>query len=287
MRSRFTKAWVGILFLATALLPALHATVALHSDRSSPFDLAVSGTLEGVPSGGTRYVRYADLRALPTTKLRVTGEFVQGDQEITVVFLSDLCQAMPVSAGTDCLVATCNDLYVSIFPQTFISAYRPFLVVEINGAGPDKWSRGDLGGDPGPYVITVSSRLVPEADHYLALEHKKPWGVVAIEFAHFADKFAEAYQGPWSTLSPRAASGRQLWIDSCASCHAGPGQPDAATKSHLAFSILKAIAQGDPGLVRNYVRHPTSVIATAKMEAHPYYTDEQLDAIIAFITAEP
>ena len=37
----------------------------LHRERALPTDLAVAGRLTGVPAGETRYVRWADLRALP------------------------------------------------------------------------------------------------------------------------------------------------------------------------------------------------------------------------------
>jgi hypothetical protein len=265
---------------ARAMLP-------LQAERSSRFDLAVTGALTGVPDGARRYVRYADLCALPTTKLLISDEFVQGSQEVTVVFLSDLWQAMPVQPAADCLLATCQDEYASVFRREFIATYRPFLVLKINGAGPDQWSGHGPASDPGPYAITVSSALVPAANNFLSLEHKKPWGVVTLEFARYAEKFHDAYDGRWATLSPRAAAGRELWVNACASCHPGPGRTFSGTKSHQAFAILAAIVRGDPALFRQYVRQPTSVSVDAKMEEHGYFTGEQLQELIAFITAEP
>jgi hypothetical protein len=269
------------------LLPAARAMLPLHPDRSSPFDLAVAGGLAGVPEGATRYVRYADLRALPTTKLHLADEFRRGDQEVTVVFLADLWKELPLAPDADCLLATCTDEYAGIFRRGFIDTYRPFLVLEIDDRGPSQWSGRGFFDDPGPYAITVSSALAPAAAQFLSLEHKKPWGVTTVAFARYAEKFHDAYAGPWAMLSPRATAGREMWINACASCHLGPGDTFSGTKSHQAFAILQAVAKGNPALFRQYVRQPTSVIAGAKMQEHAYFTDEQLNALIAFITAEP
>jgi hypothetical protein len=272
---------LGLFALADA-----RAMLPLQVARSSSFDLAVTGALAGVPDGARRYVRYADLCALPTTKLLISDEFVQGSQEVTVVFLSDFWKALPVQPDADCLLATCQDEYASVFRREFITAYRPFLVLKINGAGPDQWSGHGPASDPGPYAITVSTTLAPAASNFLSLEHKKPWGVVTVEFARYAEKFHDAYAGRWASLSVRAAAGRELWVNACASCHAGPGHIFSGNKSHQAFAILAAIARGDPALFRRYVRQPTSVSADAKMEEQGYFTDDQLQEIIAFIAAE-
>jgi cytochrome c2 len=275
-----------LLALGLCLHPAARAALVLHPERTSPFDLEVTGALAGLPAGAARYVRYADLRALPTTKLHLADEFVRGDQEVTVVFLADFWAAMPASPEADCLLATCSDQYASVFSRAFVAAYRPFLVVEIDGAGPDQWSARGPVNVPGPYAISVSSALAPAADQFLSLEHKKPWGVVAVEFARYAERFHDAYAGPWAELSERAAAGREIWINACASCHLGPGETFSGTKSHQAFAIVAAVAKGNPAVFKEYVRQPTQVIASAKMQAHPYFTGEQLDAIIAFVTAE-
>jgi hypothetical protein len=287
-RRKFNRLLRWRLFgIALSGTPVAGSAVTLHPERASPFDLTVTGALEGVPAGTKRYVRYEDLQALPTTKLHISDEFMRGDQEVTVVFLADLWKAMPTLPDADCLLATCSDQYASVFRRDFVAAYRPFLVIEINGAGPDKWSGSGLVADPGPYAISVSAALVPAAGRFLSIEHKKPWGVIALEFASYAEKFGDAYAGPWANLSPRAATGREMWINACACCHPGPGRTYSGTKSHQAFGIVAAIAKGDAALFRKYVRHPTSVIPSAKMEEHPYFTDEQLNAIIAFVSAEP
>ena len=278
---RTFRAVVMLAFAAASLSRAIELQVA----RQSPFDLEVCGKLAGVPAGQSRYVRWEDLRALPTTKLRLDGEFVKGPQELTVVFLSDLWNALPSSPGADTLLATCGDGYSSIYTSDFISRYKPFLVLEINGQGPAKWPPPGLAFNPGPYVITVSTDLVPAAAGYLDLPHKKPWGTKTNEVAAYAERLSGFYSGKWASLTPTAAAGREIWINSCACCHQGPDGQFGGTKSGRPFQVLAAYATYDKAFFMKYVRDPKSLVAGAKMEAHPWYTDEQLSHLIEFITA--
>ena len=287
--ARTLRGLAPALAAALSLLPGAAgraATLELHAVRRSGTDLEVRGAMAGLAPGASAYVGYDALRALPVTRLRISDEFVKGEQEVTVVFVADLWKALPVLPGADCLLATCNDRYASVFRADFIAGYRPFVVLEINGQRPEKWSAAGLADDPGPYAITVSARLVPAAARYLSIAHKKPWGVVSLEFASYAEKFHDAYSGAWAGISPRAAAGRDIWINACACCHPGPGGTYSGTKSHQVFPIVAAVAKGDPDLFRRYVRAPTSVNPAAKMEEHPYFTDAQLDAVMAFIRAE-
>ncbi len=266
---------------------AAAGSLPLQRESSSPYDLALTGRLAGVPAGEKRYVHWADLRALPTTKLRLSGEFVPGEQELTVVFLSDLLAALPRGAGADTLLATCaSDGYASIYREQFIADYRPFLVLEINGQGPEKWPPAGLTFNPGPYVISVSADVVPAVATLLDAGHKKPWGVTALELANFAARDHDSFTGRWAVVSPRAVAGREIWINSCASCHRGPGSTFGGTKSDRPFEVLAAHATYNADYFKKYVRAPTSLMAGAKMEAHPHYTDAQLESLIAFITAE-
>jgi cytochrome c2 len=257
----------------------------LHPDRSSPYDLALTGLIPGVPQGSTWYARWADIRALPATKLSIDGEFIQGSQVVTVVFLDDLWKAIKPGPGADTFLATCADQYTSIFTASFIAKYRPFLVLEINGLGPEKWPPPGLTYNPGPYVITVSAGLVPGLAGYRDLEHKKPWGVTTLEVASFADRYKGAYSGKWASLSQAAQRGRDIWINSCASCHPGPAGTFSGTKAGRPYQVIAAYAGYDRGFFMRYVRDPKSLVASAKMEPHPDYTDAELSDLIEFITA--
>lgn len=281
---KLRKAAIFALCLPAAAEPA--RALDLHGARSSPFDLAITGMLAGVPSGEARYARWSDLRALPTARLALDGEFIKGPQELTVVFLDELWKALPAAPGADTLLASCSDGYASVFTADFISRYRPFLVLEINGKGPEKWPPPGLAYNPGPYVVTVSPDLAPAVARFRDLEHKKPWGVTTLEVASYAARYGPVYSGKWASLSPGAADGREIWINSCASCHPGPLGIFGGTKAARPFQVIAAYAGYDRPFFMKYVRNPTSLVASAEMEPHPHYTDADLSHLIEFITAE-
>lgn len=272
--------------LCMAALALSAQALELHGDRSSPFDLEVKGTLEGVPPGASRFVRWEDIRALPVSKVTLSGEFLKGPEVLTVVFLSDFLKALPASPQTDLLLATCDDGYVGLYKSDFISRYRPFLVLEIDGKGPKDWPPKGLDFNPAPYVITVSSGLVPEVDSFMDVEHKKPWAVVTVELANYSDKFRAFYSGKWASLSDSAKRGRDIWVNSCASCHSGPDGTFGGLKAQRPFEVLAAYAGYDPAFFMKYVRDPKSLVPSAKMEAHPHYNDANFSDLIAFITAD-
>ena len=272
------------LLLLAAAPPA--SALELHGDRGSPFDLAVTGRLAGLKDGETSYARWSDLHALPTTRLTVDGEFMKGPQVLTVVFLSDLWKALPTGPGADSILATCADGYVSVYTSAFVSDYKPFIVLEINGKGPGKWLPPALAYNPGPYAIMVSADVAPPVAHYPNVQHKKPWGVTTIEIASYADRFRGIYSGAWASLPPAAASGREIWVNSCASCHAGPAGTFGGTKAGRPFQVVAAYAGYDRTFFVKYVRDPKSLVPCAKMEPHPRYTDDELSGLIEFITRE-
>jgi mono/diheme cytochrome c family protein len=249
-------------------------------------DLAVTGNVTGVAAGETRYVRWAELRALPSTSFKLTDEFVPGEQEVTALYLDELWAALPCATGADVALVTCRDGYASVYRTDFMKTYRPILVLEINGQGPEKWPPPGLEFNPGPYVITVTKDIVPAVATLLDAGHKRPWGATTIEIANLAERYRDAFTGKWATLSTRAVAGREIWINSCASCHRGPGATFGGTKSDRPFKVLAAHASYNAAYFKKYVRDPKSAMPGATMEAHPHYTDEQLVELIAFITAE-
>ena len=271
------------MILCVAVAPAL--PLDLRRDRSSPYDLAVTGMVDGVPGGETRFARWQDLRALPTAQVTVDGEFVKGPQVLTVVFLDVLLKALSPEAGADSILATCSDGYAAVYTSAFIGKYRPFLVLEINGKGPADWPPPGLSFNPGPYVVTVSQGLVPDVADFPDVEHKKPWGVTVLEVASFAHRYSGAFTGKWASLTTEAQRGREIWINSCASCHQGPSGIFGGTKAGKPFEVIAAYAGYDRAYFTKYVRDPKALVPCAKMEPHPHYTDAELSDLIGFITA--
>jgi hypothetical protein len=272
--------------LSSALTPrSVAAELPLHAARASSTDLALVGLLAGIPPGETRFVRWADLARLPQSRLRLTGEFVPGEQELTVVFLTDLWAALPVHDRADALLATCSDGYAAVFPADFIRAYRPFLVLTIDGRGPESWPPPGLKFNPGPFVISVAASVVPAVADLLDAGHKRPWGVTRLEVARLKQSFGPFFAGPWQETSAVARAGRELWIHSCSSCHAAPAGAFGGTKSDRPFTVLAAQARRAPDYFQRYITDPKGLSPTAKMEAHPRYTKAQLEALTAFVAA--
>ena len=274
---------------AVIILASAHRGLALEfrSEPSSSLDLAIKGGLAGVPKGATRYLRWSDLATLPKSKIRITGEFVPGEQEVTVVFLSDLMKALPLAPGVDTAVATCTDGFVTLFKTSFIEHYHPFIVLEIAGKPSSAWPPPGITYNPGPYAITVSARLAPDAGSFLDIEHKKPWGVNALEFVTYSDAFKDYYSEAYAAVSDRAKAGREIWMNSCLCCHSGPVSSFAGTKSGRPYAVVAAYALSAPAYFKRYVRNPQGEVTCAQMDAHPHYTDEELNALIAFIAREP
>lgn len=261
------------------------AGLALHAERSSPYDLEVTGKLVGVEAGAIRYLRWADIRALPSRTLRLADEFTKGEQTVTAVMLTDVWAALPVAPAADTVLAFCTDGYAAIYPAAFIEKEKPFLVLEINGLGPDRWPPPGIKYNPGPYVVSVSEQLAPTVATTLDVGHKRPWGTNRLEIATYAERMAPAFTGAWANLSATAAAGREIWIHSCLSCHVGPQGLVGGSKSGRPFEVLAAHAGFNEPYFRTYVRTPTTAMAGAKMEAHPHYNDAQLDALVAFVRA--
>jgi cytochrome c2 len=274
---------MAALFLLVAAIPS--RALDLQKERGSPFDLAVTGKITGIPSGETRYARWQSLRALSTAQVTVDGEFVHGPQVLTVVYLDVLLKSLSPEPDADTILATCSDGYAAVYTSEFIGRYRPFLVLEINGKGPTDWPPPGLTYNPGPYVVTVSPALVPEVANFPDVEHKKPWGVTVLEVATFADRYKGVYTGKWASISPAAQRGRNIWINSCASCHQGPSGIFGGTKAGKPFEVIAAYAGFDQAYFMKYVRDPKSLVPCAKMEPHPHYTDAELADLIEFITA--
>lgn len=272
----------GVVLLAT-LGVAPSRALELHAERSSPFDLALTGRLEGVPAGETRYLRHAELAALPTRVLKLTGEFVPGEQDVTVVMLDDVLAKLPRKADADALIAICNDGYASIYTGEFMAEYRPFVVLEINGKGPETWPPEGLTFNPGPYVISITKQLAPDAPALLDAGHKRPWGVDTIEFVNYQERFGLWYKGALKEPSPLIAEGRDIWINSCFSCHNAPQESLGGTKAARPIQIVATHAAYNATYFKTYVRDPKKLNPIATMEPHPHYTDAQLDALIAFL----
>jgi hypothetical protein len=272
-----------LLFLSA--LSGRAGTLTLLPGPGAAHDLPISGLLAGPPAGTPLHVARADLATLPTTDVDVTGDFGTKAKVAKVVLFEDLMQALPLAPGADLILADCKDGYMGVYPVAFIHRYHPFLILQLDGIGPEGWPPPGLQYDPGPFVAYVSEKLAPGVGTFRDVEHKKPWGVTDLRVTSLAAAFGGFYRDRWADAPPLVTQGREIWIHSCASCHPGPAGVTGGTKSGMPFAVLVAVAGSNPKFLMQYVRDPKSLVPTAKMEPHPHYSDAELGQLIAFLTA--
>jgi len=277
---------LAALFATGLFAAAAHAgTLPVREGPGARFDLPISGLLDGLAPGTQGHLDRSDLLALPTAVIDVTGKFGPQAKEARVLFLSDLVAALPAKPGADVLLASCNDGYLSVYTLDFIRRYRPYLVLQIAGRGPERWPPPGLAFNPAPFAIDASAALAAGVEEYRDIGHKRPWGVISVRLSSMEESFGAFFQGRWASPTPAAAAGREIWINSCASCHPGPPGATGGTKSGRPMEIVQAIAGANRAFFMQYVRKPTSLDPAAKMEPHPWYSDAEFDQLIAFLTA--
>ena len=184
----------------------------LRSARLSPLDLEIGGELAGLPAGTTRYISHDDLLALPQTAYTVAGDpNFAGPTQISGVPLEELFRDLGANPDSDLIVAICGDQYRANYPQSYIAAHHPLLVLSVNGKPPSDWPKDaeGHGSDMGPYMIS-HSKFTPS---FTILAHHDepqiPWGVVRLEFRNAQTVFgAIAPRGP-SATEPQVQDGHR------------------------------------------------------------------------------
>lgn len=223
---------------------------------------------------------YERLAALPKQTFAFDdGAYFKG-QEVTVVRLADFWQAVAPSEDVDTLTAYCKDDYFSVYTRAFVDTYDPFIIIEVEGLLPTEWQDGLQ--NAAPYFISFAMK--PEMPAYRDPTHKRPWGVESVTFGTYSELFSVLYEEPYIELSESAALGRDIWINSCSSCHQAPGNGIGGRKAARPWEILAVHAKLNKDYFRQYVRNPQAINPAAQMEAHPQYSDEELEALMDFLS---
>jgi mono/diheme cytochrome c family protein len=276
---KFLVAFLAI-FLAAA---SAHSFPALHEKRQSPSDLEVSGALAGLPPDSVRYITREDLLAMPQVSFNASGDpNFAGPTKIRGVKLEDLARAMGASPASDMVVAICVDEYRANYPQEYLKAHHPVLVLEVNGKAPAGWPKDSQEHkyDMGPYMISnpkfsASYKILSHAD-----EPQIPWGVIRIEFRDEKTVFAAiAPRGPHAQ-DREVQNGFRIATQNCFRCH-NSGR-EGGQKSHVQWQVLSALAQSSPKDFAAYMHAPVSRNSKAQMPGFPEYDDATLRALTAY-----
>ena len=114
----------------------------LRSARLSPLDLEIGGELAGLPAGTTRYISHDALLALPQTTYTVSDDpNFAGPTQISGVPLEELFRDLGANHDSDLIVAICGDQYRANYPQSYIAAHHPLLVLSVKGKPPSDWPK--------------------------------------------------------------------------------------------------------------------------------------------------
>jgi mono/diheme cytochrome c family protein len=255
----------------------------LREKRSSGLDLEVGGDLAGLPAGSVRYIAREDLKALPQVTYTVTDDAnFGGAVEVRGVELEVLARELAGSGEKALLVAVCGDLYRAHYPQGYVQAHRPVLVMEIDGEGPASWPKSQEGSGSamGPYLIShphfaPSFKVLGNQE-----EAQIPWGVVRLEFRNEEAIFGEIAPRAVNAGEAEVQAGYRIARQNCLRCH-GPASY-GRLKGQITWSGIAFFADSSPRGFAAYVRNPRSVAQYAQMPGNPAYDDATVEALIAY-----
>jgi len=251
--------------------------------RSAATDLEISGDLQGLPSGSTRYLSRQDLLALPQVTYTVTDDSnFAGPTEISGVLLEDLISALAGQPERDMAVAVCSDQYHAHYPRAYLSEHHPILVLRINGKPPEHWPKDAEGQnlDMGPYLISHAQfkpafKLLSHDD-----QAQIPWGVLRLEFRNEKALLASIAPPTRYSDDQSVQIGYRIAQQNCLRCHnAGP---NGGLQAHHPWLVLSAWATASPEHFARYVRFPQAENPNARMHPNPSYDDATLQALTSY-----
>jgi mono/diheme cytochrome c family protein len=260
----------------------LRVGVSLREKRGSALDLEVAGDLPGLPAGSVRYLSREDLEALPKVNYEVTDDAnFSGPVQIRGLELGTLAREFAAGGEKALLVAVCGDLYRAHYPEAYVQAHQPVLVLEINGEAPSGWPKSKEGSAAmGPYLIshphfTPGFRILGNEE-----QAQIPWGVVRLEFRNEQAVFGQIAPRGANADTEAVQAGYRIARQNCLRCH-GPSSY-GRLKGQLNWAGIAFFVDASPKEFAAYVRDPKSVVKTAEMPGNPGYDDATMQALIAY-----
>jgi mono/diheme cytochrome c family protein len=282
--------FVGILNLQNANAQTTGAVAAAQKPlyarlawkRTSPSDLELGGDILGATQEQVpRYITREQLLALPQVSYTVTNDAnFSGPTELSGVALDQLIQALAANPQSDLAVAVCSDKYETHYPQNYITAHHPLLVLKISGEDPAGWPKFSDGAYMGPYLISSpdfkpSFKILSHED-----EPQIPWGVVRLEIQSEAVVFnAIRPRGPDANLR-EVQDGYRIAQQNCFRCH--NSGDEGGTKAQRPWTVLSTWATASPDFFAAYIRDPKSKNPKSQMPGFPNYDAATLNALTKY-----
>jgi hypothetical protein len=116
------RSWTRVILLSLVSISIAYAqsSSVWHEKRQQVSDLEVSGALQDLPAGSTRYVAREELLAMPQVNFTVTDDTnFTGPTKIRGVRLDELARHLAASPRADTVVAICDDDYRANYPQAY------------------------------------------------------------------------------------------------------------------------------------------------------------------------
>jgi mono/diheme cytochrome c family protein len=272
----------GIAQIARSAL--LQKPLAAHLARrsTSPSDLEVGGDLYGVKPYTTRYITREQLLALPQVSYTVTNDAnFSGSTEISGVALDELIQVLTAKPQSELAVAICIDKYEAHYPQAYIEAHHPVLVLKINGKDPAEWPKTPESHlSMGPYLIS-SPDFKPS---FKILSHEEepqiPWGVVRLDLRSEAVVFHAIQPRMPGAASREVQDGFRIAQQNCFRCH--NSEQEGGMKAQRPWTVLATWAAASPEYFQAYIHNPKSKNPNSQMEGFPNYDEATLRALTKY-----
>lgn len=188
--------------------------------------------------------------------------------------------ALPVAPESDVIFAVCDDGYAAHFPKDYVAAFKPLLILELDGKPPKEWGKSLASGVGMPPFYINSAAFAPRDSETAAGQKESvryPYAVARLDFTSAARTLGKLRLKPGA--GETALAGEKLALRDCLSCHEHAGF--GGKNSGRPWLLLKTWS-ANTNYFRRYVKKPKSVQPAAKMPGFAHYDDAALDALTAY-----
>lgn len=219
-----------------------------------------------------------------TRKLLPHGEAVP----LGVLPLESLIEAYPLTNHGDAIVLETLNRWESFLTVDYIRANGTLLLLlYYDGMSSETGMWPSFGGDIEPlapyYVFNpdIPIPTFPASPTYGMINATQIKGIRAVNTNQIYAAFF-----PESSLSEGAQAGRKLFLQRCNNCHQGPGG-NGGNVSQRPFVILQIHARFNTDYLKQMIVNPKQFYPETHMPKHEDLSDDQLEALVAFLAEVP
>ncbi len=224
------------------------------------------------------------MEQLEEIAIRSTMKFFEtedSEHDMTIVYLSDFVDTFIDDENLDFWIMNCGDNYQSNYYPEILGTTKPFFILTVDEKPLAEWLSSE--GHPkewGPHIVNIESH-----EGLLDPPHKNPWGVTEM----IVTSKQRAYSG-WGENLPNqeAIAGKQIFKNSCASCHDTGNGLMGGQVSTRNIQMLAVFAQNSEEYFRKMLIAPKETNPLAeKMPSYKHYTEKQVSELLAFMKSIP